>query len=59
MTIPETGLLMRSLGAVSAVALDGGISAQLLLRDTGGLTHQWPGLRSVPLAVSAIPVERQ
>ena len=59
LTIPETGLLMRSLGAVSAVALDGGISAQLLLRDTGGLAHQWPGLRAVPLGLSAVSIERQ
>jgi len=59
LTIPETGLLMRALGAESAVALDGGISAQLLLRDAAGETHQWPGLRSVPLGLSAVPVENQ
>lgn len=59
LTIPETGLLMRALGAESAVALDGGISAQLLLRDVGGETHQWPGLRAVPLGLSAVAVERQ
>jgi hypothetical protein len=59
LTIPETGLLMRALGAESAVALDGGISAQLLLRDVGGETHQWPGLRTVPLGLSAVSVERQ
>jgi phosphodiester glycosidase len=58
LTIPETGLLMRSLGAVSAVALDGGISAQLLLREGGGVRHEWPGLRPVPLGLSALPVER-
>jgi hypothetical protein len=58
LTIPETGLLMRALGAESAVALDGGISAQLLLRDVGE-THQWPGLRTVPLGLSAVAVERQ
>jgi hypothetical protein len=59
LTIPETGLLMRALGAQSAVALDGGISAQLLLRDAVGETHQWPGLRAVPLGLSAVPVEKQ
>jgi exopolysaccharide biosynthesis protein len=59
LTIPETALLMRALGAESAVALDGGISAQLLLRDVGGETHQWPGLRAVPLGLSAVAVERQ
>lgn len=57
LTIPETALLMRGLGAQTAVALDGGISAQLLLRDAVGETHQWPGLRAVPLGLSA--VERQ
>jgi len=59
LTIPETALLMRGLGARTAVALDGGISAQLLLRDAVGETHQWPGLRAVPLGLSAVPVERQ
>ena len=59
LTIPETALLMRGLGAQTAVALDGGISAQLLLRDAAGETHQWPGLRSVPLGLSAVPVENQ
>jgi len=59
LTIPETALLMRGLGAQTAVALDGGISAQLLLRDSVGETQQWPGLRPVPLGLSAVPVERQ
>jgi hypothetical protein len=59
LTIPETALLMRGLGAQTAVALDGGISAQLLLRDSVGETHQWPGLRAVPLGLSAVAVERQ
>jgi hypothetical protein len=48
---------MRGLGAQSAVALDGGISAQLLLRDSQGQAHQWPGLRPVPLGLSAVAVE--
>jgi len=56
LTIPETALLMRSLGAAPAVALDGGISAQLLLRDAASETHRWPGLRAVPLGLSASPV---
>jgi hypothetical protein len=54
LTIPETALVMRALGAESAVALDGGISAQLLLRDAVGETHRWPGLRAVPLGLSAV-----
>ncbi|HSR91822.1 MAG TPA: phosphodiester glycosidase family protein [Gemmatimonadales bacterium] len=56
LTIPETGLLMRALGAESAVALDGGISAQLMLRDALGEAHRWDGLRPVPLGLSAVSV---
>lgn len=56
LTIPETALVMRALGAETAVALDGGISAQLLLRDAAGETHSWPGLRPVPLGMSAVAV---
>jgi hypothetical protein len=56
LTIPEAALVMRGLGAESAVALDGGISAQLLLRDAVGEAHRWPGLRAVPLGLSAVPV---
>jgi hypothetical protein len=55
LTLPETALLMRGLGADAAVALDGGISAQLLLRDTAGEAHRWPGLRPVPLGLVAHP----
>jgi hypothetical protein len=58
LTIPETALVLRALGAETAVALDGGISAQLLLRDAAGTVHKWPGLRTVPLGLSAVPVER-
>jgi hypothetical protein len=56
LTLPETALAMRALGAETAVALDGGISAQLLLRDATGETHRWPGLRPVPLGMSAMAV---
>lgn len=56
LTLPETALVMRALGAETAVALDGGISAQLLLRDAAGETHRWPGLRPVPLGLSAVAV---
>ena len=59
LTVPEMALVMRGLGAQSAVALDGGISAQLLLRDATGQIHRWPGLRPVPLGLSAVPRERQ
>jgi len=47
---------MGALGASDAVMLDGGISAQLLLRDPArAKTLRWPGLRKVPLALIARP----
>jgi len=49
-TIPEFAALMGALGARQAVALDGGISGQLLVRDAGG-AHTWRGLRKVPMAL--------
>ena len=49
-TIPEFAALMGALGARQAVALDGGISGQMLVRDTDG-THTWRGLRKVPMAL--------
>jgi hypothetical protein len=49
-TIPEFAALMGALGARQAVALDGGISGQLLVRDADG-THAWRGLRKVPMAL--------
>lgn len=52
LTLPETAALMGALGCVDAVALDGGISAQLVVRDPEG-EHRWPGYRAVPLALVA------
>ncbi|WP_309672372.1 phosphodiester glycosidase family protein [Gemmatimonas sp.] len=49
-TTMEMAEVMRQLGAVDALMLDGGLSAQLLFRD-GAVTHRWDGLRSVPLAL--------
>ncbi len=49
-TIPEFAALMGALGARQAVALDGGISGQLLVRDAEG-AHTWRGLRKVPMAL--------
>jgi len=50
LTLNETAQLLRSLGAVRAVALDGGISAQLMVR-AGGRPRTWPGWRRVPLGI--------
>lgn len=53
-TTPEMAAIMGALGATDAVMLDGGISAQLLLRDpSSGETLRWSGLRKVPLALIA------
>ena len=46
LTTPETAALMGALGCVRAVALDGGISAQLRLGD-----RAWPGMRRVPVGM--------
>jgi hypothetical protein len=57
LTLPEAVLLMGALGARHAVMLDGGVSAQLLLRPAAGEAQQWHGLRRVPLALIATPRE--
>lgn len=57
-TTPELAALMGALGCDDAVALDGGISAQLLVREaTGGapVIHQWRGLRKVPVGIIVVP----
>jgi len=54
-TIPEFAALMGALGARRAVALDGGISGQMLVRDGAGKTHLWRGMRRVPMALVVSP----
>jgi hypothetical protein len=56
-TTPEMAEVMYRLGARDALMLDGGLSAQLLLRD-GSVTHRWDGLRRVPLAIVGRRVAR-
>ena len=51
LTVPEMAAVMGALGARQAMLLDGGISAQLAVRDSSGAVQQWPGLRKVPLAL--------
>ena len=51
LTVPEIAAVMGALGARDAVLLDGGISGQLMLRDTTGRVHAWNGMRAVPLAL--------
>jgi hypothetical protein len=57
LTTPEMAAVMGAVGATDAVLLDGGISAQLLVRDAAGVAHTWPGVRKVPLALVAYPRE--
>ena len=51
LTLPELAALMGALGSARAVALDGGVSGQLLLRERTGRVRRWPGWRDVPLGV--------
>ena len=51
LTSAEMAAVMGALGSRQALLLDGGISGQLLLREPGGGTRQWPGTRSVPLGL--------
>jgi len=53
LTAPEMAAVMGELGCRDAMLLDGGISAQLLVRDASGRSHRWPGMRAVPLALLA------
>lgn len=55
LTVPEMAAVMGALGARDAVLLDGGISAQMLVREDGGTPHRWSALRAVPLALVAYP----
>ena len=58
-TTPEMAAVMGALGARDAVMLDGGISAQMVLREPdGGRRWRWPGLRKVPMALLIWPRER-
>lgn len=49
-TTPEMAEIMRRLGAERALMLDGGLSAQMLVRSAAD-SARWPGLRDVPLAL--------
>lgn len=54
LTTPQTAALMGALGCRRAVMLDGGISSQLLVRDSTGGVQRWPGIRRVPLGLVAV-----
>ena len=56
LTSPEMAAVMGALGCREALLLDGGISGQLLLRDAGGGTRVWSGIRRVPLGLVGRPI---
>ncbi|MGQ0562871.1 MAG: phosphodiester glycosidase family protein [Gemmatimonadota bacterium] len=58
LTVPESLELVTALGTRHALMLDGGISAQLLLRTAADSVIVWKGLRKVPLALLARPRQR-
>jgi hypothetical protein len=53
LTVPEMAALMGALGARQAVLLDGGISAQMMVREPQGTSRVWRGVRRVPLGLVA------
>lgn len=55
LTIPEMSALMGALGCTRAVSLDGGVSAQLAVRQADGTTTRWRGLRKVALGLEILP----
>ena len=55
LTVPEAAALAGALGCRRALLLDGGLSAQLLVRDAAGRVRRWDGLRGVPLGLVALP----
>jgi hypothetical protein len=54
LTTPEMAAVLGSMGAVDAVLLDGGISAQLMARGADGVARVWAGTRKVPLGLVAV-----
>ncbi len=55
LTTPEMAALMGALGCERAVMLDGGISAQMQLRDSVGALQRWVGWRRVPMGLLVLP----
>ena len=51
LTTPEMAAMMGGLGARDAVMLDGGLSAQLAVREADGSLRRYRGWRRVPLAL--------
>ncbi len=58
LTLADMAAVMRGLGCRRALALDGGVSAQLMVRDNGDRIV-WRGWRKVPLGLVAVPVREE
>ena len=57
LNLSEMAEVMRRLGCIRAVSLDGGVSAQLMTKENG-LRRVWHGWRAVPLGLVAEPIGR-
>lgn len=57
LTLGEMAAVMGALGCRRAVSLDGGVSAQLLVRPPGEAGRRWTGWRSVPLGIEIVPTQ--
>jgi hypothetical protein len=55
LTLGETAAVMGAVGCRQAVGLDGGLSAQLLVRPASGASARWEGQRSVPVGLEVRP----
>lgn len=55
LTTPEMAAFMGALGCARSVMLDGGISAQMQLRDSTGAVQRWAGWRRVPMGMLVLP----
>lgn len=55
LTLAETATILREAGCTRAVALDGGISAQLLVRATPEGDRAWSAWRKVPAGILVEP----
>lgn len=51
LTLAETAALMGSLGCSNAMMLDGGLSAQMMIRPAGAEPIFWRGARRVPVGL--------
>lgn len=58
LTVREMAAVAGALGCREAVMLDGGLSGQLLVRDSAGEAHRFVGWRKVPMGLVVLPRAR-